>query len=123
VKRKTTVADCFLLDVCARGVFQRPDRQNQHSRRHAEDRDLQAISNQRDAAKKLAMYLDFVQKYSSNPAAVAYGNWQISQAYQTSGDLNKRSTTAIRRWLGRRGAWTSWYRRPVSRSRRRIIRS
>jgi len=54
-----------------------------------EDRDLQAISNQRDAAKKLAMYLDFVQKYSSNPAAVAYGNWQISQAYQTSGDLNK----------------------------------
>jgi len=54
-----------------------------------EDRDLQAISNQQDAAKKLAMYLDFVQKYSSNPAAVAYGNWQISQAYQTSGDLNK----------------------------------
>ena len=54
-----------------------------------EDRDLQAISNEQDAAKKLAMYLDFVQKYSSNPAAVAYGNWQISQAYQTSGDLNK----------------------------------
>ncbi len=54
-----------------------------------EDRDLQAISNEQDAAKKLAMYLDFVQKYSSNPAAVAYGNWQVSQAYQTSGDLNK----------------------------------
>jgi len=54
-----------------------------------EDRDLQAISNEQDAAKKLAMYLDFVQKYSSNPAAVAYGNWQISQGYQTSGDLNK----------------------------------
>ena len=35
------------------------------------------------------MYQDFVQKYSSNPAAVAYGNWQISQAYQTTGDLNK----------------------------------
>jgi len=30
-----------------------------------------------------------VQKYASNPAAVAYGDWQISQAYQGSGDLNK----------------------------------
>ncbi len=54
-----------------------------------EDHDLQAISNEQDAAKKLIMYEAFVQKYSSNPAAVAYGNWQISQAYQTSGDLNK----------------------------------
>ena len=54
-----------------------------------EDHDLQAISSEPDAAKKLAMYLDFVQKYASNPAAVAYGDWQISQAYQTAGDLNK----------------------------------
>jgi tetratricopeptide (TPR) repeat protein len=54
-----------------------------------EDHDLQSISNEQDAAKKLAMYQEFVQKYASNPAAVAYGNWQISQAYQTSGDLNK----------------------------------
>jgi tetratricopeptide (TPR) repeat protein len=54
-----------------------------------EDHDLQAISSEPEAAKKLAMYLDFVQKYASNPAAVAYGNWEISQAYQTSGDLNK----------------------------------
>jgi tetratricopeptide (TPR) repeat protein len=54
-----------------------------------EDRDLQAISNEPDAAKKLSMYVEFVQKYSSNPAAVAYGNWQISQAYQAGGDLNK----------------------------------
>ena len=54
-----------------------------------EDHDLQDISNEQDAAKKLNMYLDFVQKYSSNPAAVAYGDWQISQAYQTTGDLNK----------------------------------
>jgi hypothetical protein len=53
-----------------------------------EDHDLQAISNEPDAAKKLAMYQDFVTKYASNPAAVAYGNWQISQAYQTTGDLN-----------------------------------
>jgi tetratricopeptide (TPR) repeat protein len=54
-----------------------------------EDHDLQAISNEPDAAKKLAMYQDFVQKYSSNPAAVAYGDWQISQAYQATGDLDK----------------------------------
>jgi tetratricopeptide (TPR) repeat protein len=54
-----------------------------------EDHDLQDISNEQDAAKKLAMYQDFVQKYASNPAAVAYGNWQISQAYQTAGDLTK----------------------------------
>jgi len=54
-----------------------------------EDHDLQAITSEQDAAKKLAMYQEFVQKYASNPAAVAYGNWQISLAYQTSGDLNK----------------------------------
>lgn len=54
-----------------------------------EDHDLQAITNEPDAAKKLVLYQEFVQKYSSNPAAVAYGNWQISQTYQTSGDLNK----------------------------------
>lgn len=54
-----------------------------------EDKDLQAISAETDSGKKLSMYQDFVQKYASNPAAVAYGNWQISQAYQSSGDLNK----------------------------------
>src|SRR5271155_4215260 len=54
-----------------------------------EDHDLQAITNEQDATKKLTMYQDFVQKYSSNPAAVAYGNWQLAQAYQSSGDLNK----------------------------------
>jgi len=54
-----------------------------------EDHDLQAITNEQDAAKKLTMYQDFVQKNSLNPAAVAYGNWQISQAYQAAGDLSK----------------------------------
>ncbi len=54
-----------------------------------EDRDLQAISNEPDAQKKLAMYQDFVQKYASNPAAAAYGNWQISLYYQAAGDLQK----------------------------------
>jgi tetratricopeptide (TPR) repeat protein len=54
-----------------------------------EDHALQAISNEQDPQKRLAMYEEFVQKFSSNPAAVAYGNWQISQAYQTAGDLQK----------------------------------
>ena len=54
-----------------------------------EDHALQAISNEQDPQKKLAMYQDFVQKFSSNPAAVAYGNWQISQAYENAGDLEK----------------------------------
>ncbi len=54
-----------------------------------EDHALQAITNEQDNAKKLTMYEDFVQKFSSNPQAVAYGNWQLAQAYQASGDLQK----------------------------------
>lgn len=54
-----------------------------------EDQALQAITNEPDAQKKLTMYEDFLQKFGSNPAAVAYGNWQISQSYQTAGDLQK----------------------------------
>jgi tetratricopeptide (TPR) repeat protein len=54
-----------------------------------EDQALTAISNEQDGQKKLAMYEDFVQKYSTNPAAVAYGNWQISQSYQAASDLQK----------------------------------
>ncbi len=54
-----------------------------------EDHELQAISNEQDAAKKLAMYQEFVQKYSSNQAAVTYADWQISQAYQSAGDLKQ----------------------------------
>jgi tetratricopeptide (TPR) repeat protein len=54
-----------------------------------EDHALQAIGNEPDPQKKLALYEDFVQKFSSNPAAVAYGNWQISQAYQATGDFEK----------------------------------
>lgn len=52
-----------------------------------EDQALQAISNEQDGQKKLTMYQDFLAKFSSNPAAVAYGNWQISQYYQSAGDL------------------------------------
>lgn len=54
-----------------------------------EDHELQTIGNEQDPQKKLVLYQDFVQKFSSNPAAVAYGDWQISQAYQAAGDLKK----------------------------------
>jgi tetratricopeptide (TPR) repeat protein len=54
-----------------------------------EDQALNAISTEQDAQKKLMMYQDFLQKFSANPAAAAYGNWQISQSYQAVGDLQK----------------------------------
>lgn len=54
-----------------------------------EDHDLQAISSEQDQQKKLTMYEDFVKKFSANPAAAAYGNWQLAQAYQASGDFPK----------------------------------
>ena len=54
-----------------------------------EDHALQAISSEQDATKKITMYQDFVQKFSANPQAVAYGDWQLAQAYQANGDLQK----------------------------------
>src|SRR5579863_4561207 len=54
-----------------------------------EDQALTAIAKENDEQKKLAMYEDFLQKFAANPAAVAYGNWQISQSYQSAGDLPK----------------------------------
>jgi tetratricopeptide (TPR) repeat protein len=54
-----------------------------------EDNDLNTISNEQDAQKKISMYQDFLQKYASNPTAVAYANWQLAQSYQSAGDLQK----------------------------------
>jgi len=54
-----------------------------------EDQSIQEISKETDGQKKITLYEDFLQKFSSNSAAVAYGNWQISQAYQGNGDLPK----------------------------------
>jgi len=54
-----------------------------------EDQSLSNISKEDDPLKKLALYQDFVKQFSSNPAAVAYGDWQISQAYQATGDMQK----------------------------------
>lgn len=54
-----------------------------------EDQALQAITKEPDDQKKLTMYADFLQQFSSNPAAVAYGNWQLAQYYQGAGDFAK----------------------------------
>jgi hypothetical protein len=54
-----------------------------------EDKVLSAINSEQDAQKRVSMYQDFLQQFASNPAAVAYGNWQLSQYYQTSGELQK----------------------------------
>src|SRR5580765_7453285 len=54
-----------------------------------EDHALQAISAEQDPQKKITMYAEFVQKFSANPAAAAYGDWQLAQAYQAAGDLQK----------------------------------
>jgi len=54
-----------------------------------EDQALAAISKEDDAQKKMAMWQDFLKQFSANPAAVAYGNWQLSQLYQGAGDLPK----------------------------------
>ena len=51
-----------------------------------EDQALQTISNEQDAQKRMALYGQFVGQFSSNPTAVAYGNWQISQFYLGAGD-------------------------------------
>src|SRR5260370_41093466 len=61
-----------------------------------EDHELQNISNEPDAQKKLAMYEDFGQKFSANPAAVAYANWHISWSYQATGDLRKALVYGIK---------------------------
>jgi tetratricopeptide (TPR) repeat protein len=53
-----------------------------------EDKALNAVSSESDAQKKIAMLEEFVQTYSSNPAAVAYGNWQLAQLYAAS-DVSK----------------------------------
>ena len=54
-----------------------------------EDQALVAISNETDPQKHIAMLEEFVQKFASNPQAVAYGNWQLAQQYQNAGDLDK----------------------------------
>jgi len=53
-----------------------------------EDKELTAIAAEPDASKRMAAYEDFIQKYSSNKAAAAYAEWQLSQLYLAAGDKN-----------------------------------
>jgi tetratricopeptide (TPR) repeat protein len=51
-----------------------------------EDQALVAITRESDAQKKAAMLQEYVQKFASNPDAVAYGNWQLAQMAMKAGD-------------------------------------
>ena len=53
------------------------------------DQALTAIGKEPDTQKREALLQEFVQKFAANPDAVAYGNWQLAQLAQTSGDLDK----------------------------------
>ncbi|HEV8524630.1 MAG TPA: tetratricopeptide repeat protein [Terriglobales bacterium] len=54
-----------------------------------EDLAIQEISKETDAQNREAALKAFVEKFSSNPAAVAYGYSQLSQHYQGAGDLKQ----------------------------------
>lgn len=53
-----------------------------------EDKALTEISQEANNEKRITMLEEFVQKFASSPAAVAYGNWQLSQQFVAS-DPNK----------------------------------
>lgn len=54
-----------------------------------EDQDLNAIGQEKDVPKRISMFETFLQKFGSSPMGAAYANWQLSQLYQSSGDLQK----------------------------------
>jgi tetratricopeptide (TPR) repeat protein len=54
-----------------------------------EDQAIQAITNETDPQKRVALLQDLVQKFGSNPQAAAYGYWQLSQQYLNDGDQAK----------------------------------
>jgi|1186.fasta_scaffold00023_8 tetratricopeptide (TPR) repeat protein len=86
--KEPLVAVVFILAISVLQASSQVDRIVIAAGTH-EDHALQAISSEPDAQKKLPMYEEFVQKFSSNAQATAYGNWQLAQAYQASGDLQK----------------------------------
>ena len=54
-----------------------------------EEKAIQAASAETDAQKRVAMWQDFLKQFASNPQAVAYGNWQLSQQSLDQGDNAK----------------------------------
>jgi len=79
-----------------------------------EDQALQDISKESDAQKKLTMYR-IPAEILGDPAAVAYGNWQVSQYYQTAGDLPKALEYGDKHSLALPTTSIFWFRRPASR--------
>jgi tetratricopeptide (TPR) repeat protein len=55
-----------------------------------EDKALQAITAEPDAQKRITLIDQFLKDFVSNKDAVAFGNWQMAQAYQATGD-NERA--------------------------------
>ncbi len=54
-----------------------------------EDLAIQNITKETDDAKRVTMWEEFITKYASNPAAVAYGDSQLAQHYLAAGDAAK----------------------------------
>lgn len=54
-----------------------------------EDKELNAIGVETDTSKQIEAYQDFITKYADNKAAVAYAEWQLSQAYVQAKDNAK----------------------------------
>jgi len=57
-----------------------------------EDQAIQAISKEPDLAKRAEQWKEFVEKYAANPVAVAYGASELSQYFQSTGDLQQALT-------------------------------
>lgn len=55
----------------------------------AADQAITAIGKEPDAQKRAALLQEFVQKFGADRDAVAYGNWQLAQLAQASGELDK----------------------------------
>ena len=54
-----------------------------------EDKALQNITAEQDAQKRITMLDQFLTEFASNKDAVAFGSWQMAQAYQSTGDNEK----------------------------------
>jgi tetratricopeptide (TPR) repeat protein len=54
-----------------------------------EDKALQAIAAEQDAQKRISMLDGFLKEFAENKDAVAFGSWQMAQAYQSAGDNEK----------------------------------
>ncbi|HEX8810985.1 MAG TPA: hypothetical protein VF742_03225 [Terracidiphilus sp.] len=54
-----------------------------------EDKELATIAAEGDVQKRIPSYEEFTKKYADNKPALAYGEWQLSIQYLSSGDSAK----------------------------------